>query len=219
VAACGPCGPTLGCDQAPRISITGQILDESSGFGKRSRIELQRESGLQFQPVTVQTGDNGAFDISAEDVGPGSAIVRLVVTPEGQRPYIMRNIAVTTLTRKGDAVVMPPWSRPTLPYVIYIARASNNASIEGATVQFQRTSGPELIVNGAAVSTISDVTGPVGGTFLFRDAFVDSTGVVSGTLSVSVNGLATPYTQAISFNVIPQFRLRHGEQTIQIPGL
>jgi O-antigen/teichoic acid export membrane protein len=219
LSACGPCGPTLGCDQDPRISITGQILDESSGFGIRSRVEMQPESGLQFPATAAETGGSGVFDIRSGTVGPGSAIVRLVVTPEGQRPFIVRGLPVSALARRGDAVVMPPWSRPTLPYALYFDRASNNTSIEGATIRFQQTSGPALLVDGVSVSAITDVTGPVGVTFLFRTVTLDSTGVVGGVLSVQAPGLSTPYTQTITFNAVPQFRLRHAEQRFRVPGL
>lgn len=217
-AGCEPCSPTFGCGTPPRISVTGQILDES-GLGIRSRVELRRESGIEFQPVSVETGSNGVFDIITAETAGGTAVARLIVTPQGQRPFVVSGVSLPTFTMRGDGKVLPPWSRPTLPYAIHFARASNNSSIEGATIRFQRTSGPELMIGGSQVAEVTDVTGPAGYSFLFREVTVDSTGTVAGILSVQAPGLATPYTQTIAFNVVPQFRLRHGEQTIHIPGL
>src|SRR5688572_20742518 len=109
VTACDPCAGTFSCEQAPRIAIVGQLLDDITGLPvPGARVEMQLDSGVAFlRPVvTATTGSDGGFTLEALTENIGSAIVTVSINSPGKTPYNIFGVRAQATVVSGDALVL-----------------------------------------------------------------------------------------------------------------
>ena len=212
ITACDPCGTTLSCEQAPRVAVVGQILEEQSGAPVAgASIEMRRVSGVDFlQPVrATTTRDNGTFEIEMETVSLGDAVVSIRVASPGAAPYDVLAVPTRATVLTGEATILKPWSsgRPRLTYVIELFRdGTADDRLANAEVEFRRTGGVHMFIGGAEVASTIATANEVGWVFPFRDVTTDAAGDLVGDFTVRYPPQGAPVViRGLSFPALPLF--------------
>ena len=147
--ACDPCSGVVACSGDPRVSLTGRILDESSGRGVSGVvIDVVRVGGTELErdSVRVRTDDEGLFGVDLGATSTGEVLVDIAVA-HASGAYRVRNLSLTPTTRRGEGKVLRPWStQPRLPDLgVTFRRGFPSYALSGVQVEFRRTGGTELI--------------------------------------------------------------------------
>lgn len=161
VAGCDPCAGVASCDQAPRLGVSGQIVDRGnptdadrealSGAGipplrpaRGVRVEVTGVGGGELDaPSAASTTDaSGWWQVSLPARAEGPVVVDVSVRPPGGTPYQVRGLELRASRARGDGTVLGRWTRePFLTQVGEIYDAATGAPVEGALVTAVRRGG------------------------------------------------------------------------------
>lgn len=218
VIACDPCSTTAGCTQEPRVTLVGQLVDDSSGRPVGgAKLEMSYVSGVALTPagVTTRSAADGSFELSASASAVGQSVVSITIAQPGRIPYVVPSFAIKSSRIGGSATVLAPWvgSRPSMPVAIIVEDRDGKPIPGAVTMEFRRTSGPRLYSGMTPVSVVSGATDG-GYIFLFGSTFTDTVGNVVGSLFVRYAGGDT--TVPATFSSTQLFHLRHS--IIVVPG-
>jgi O-antigen/teichoic acid export membrane protein len=225
VNGCDPCGTTIGCRQPPRVTVMGRVLNGLDGAPVPAIVEMEHQTGVALEGGnglrTTQTGTDGTFSFDVGAAAMGEVVVQVVVRPDGARPFVVPGIVVRTLDTKGDAVVLPPWSRPTLPYGFQVVRGSNLLPIDSAEVRFEQTLGTSMFVGETRVAILEGNTGDNGQGLVFplNEVRVDTAGTVTGWLRVNIPSLNYSYSELILLEAKADYQRHHFTFRLDLPGL
>jgi hypothetical protein len=190
IAACDPCGGTLSCGQAPRVAVTGLVLDEGTGTPVAgARIQLWREAGVQLVAEAGETSTtaNGTFVVELPAAAVGQSVVRLVVASPGADAYEIRGLAVRATTVAGEATILKPLrsAHPLIPSIVVLFwNGTDDEPVDSAEVEFRRTGGARLFSQGIEVQRATGTTNEVGWLLLFDGLTTDAADQVVGDLVV-----------------------------------
>ena len=190
VSACDPCSLVPSCGQAPRISVVGQIVDDTTGVPVRNaRVVMVVDSGVTalVPSAAAVTGGNGTFELELPMASLGHAYVTFSISSPGKPTYRIPGIHTSATVLTGDALVLRPWvsAFPALQYVIELYRdGTNDERVADARVDFRRTDGARMFANGVEIQSVTGVTNDVGWIFPFRGVTTDEASVVVGDLVV-----------------------------------
>jgi hypothetical protein len=211
IGACDPCAGTLSCEQAPRVAIVGQILDQSTGAPVAgARIEMRPSSGPPFlsSVAGTTTGSQGTFEVELLTGSIGDAVVTIRVASPGKPPYDVLQVPTRATISTGEATVLRPWvsANPTLPYVVelYLAGTSDDR-VANSQVVFRRTSGVRLFRDGVELTTTSAMTNDAGWVFPFFGLTSDNAGDVVGDLVVYFSATDSAVVPGLVFPAVPIF--------------
>jgi hypothetical protein len=222
LAACNPCGATLGCDVAATAGVVGQIVDEAGGRPVAGvRVTAQADSGVAMagQSRAATTGADGGFELELPATGEGIAHLTLQVSRDGKQPYTVPLIVHAT-TNAGDASVQLPWidSRPRFYFVVVIFRENFDNVVGNAIVEFDRASGPLLYSADGVTNHVAGTTGENGWVFLMEDVWTDRVGTVVGTITIRLPAPGgTVVVPNASFTASQHYNPAAGFVTIPVP--
>jgi hypothetical protein len=181
-AACDPCTGVASCRQAPRLGVSGQIVDRGmpvpdwalSGAGPSAapasgvRVEVIPTDGVDVdEPSASATSDGtGWWEVSMRAAEEGPVLADVVVTPPDGVAYRVRGVLLNASRKRGDGNVLGRWTRE--PYITTLGEvfdAASGARVAGARVTAVRRGGIEIAptVNSRVPMVTVD-----GGRFLFE---------------------------------------------------
>jgi hypothetical protein len=209
--ACDPCFGVALCNVAPRATVSGQLLNDTTGAPEvGATLDLIRVGGVGMTPDSVRatTDADGLFLLDADAAEIGDVVLDIVVRPRSGPGYRAHGITVRTTTRGGEAFVLPPWSTvPHLPdFAEIFRRGGAQETIGNVAIEFRRTGGVALRdLPGDVYSNTTTATGFVP---LFGDQIqpVDA-GDVIGTFTVFLPPPAGPsIEEGFRIRATPEFR-------------
>ena len=214
LSACDPCGTTIGCESALHVTVTGRIVDESTGAAiAGAQLTMQRDGGgVGLEPLVSSTRSDGAgaFELTARAVSAGEAMVRVSVQAPGLAAYVVPGMRVQTKTRDGEGTVLWPWTaqRPHFPFVLIVRRDPfTEIGVDSAHVEFRRTAGPQLVFRDAPIDTLRGYTDSMGWLYLFRDIRADRAGTVTGDLLIWTSATGdTLVLPQVTWEAVPRFK-------------
>ena len=190
VTACNPCAGSADCTTAPRVDVTGTIVDATTGNNSSNvRVTVTLANGTS---KAVTTNSEGRWRIEIENAPSDVSKTSVTVAVAGSSGYTVPNVALTTRTLAGDAQDVGRWtSKATARF--QVALAYRGKPLVGATVTFTPTAGVSAQALNAA--------GTSNGSGIFElDLEGPQLGVVVGTLHIvhpdvrrsDLNGFAIP---------------------------
>lgn len=202
---CDPCFGIALCNVAPRVAVSGQILNDTSGRGEAgATVDFIRRGGvgMTVDSFRAVTDEDGLFLLEGEAGEVGEVLAELVVRPPSGPGYRVHDMSVRTTTRGGEALALSPWSTvPHLPdYAEIYRRGGGQETLGNVQVEFRRTGGVALRnLPGGVYTRTTNATGLVP---LFADQVIPvDAGDVIGELTVF---LPTPPGPSVQ----PNFRIR-----------
>lgn len=193
---CGPCSEVVACTVAPRISITGQVVDTDTGVGvDGTRVSLVLPGGGPNDSVTTVADRDGAFDVAI--AAPPGASADVIVAPPGAAPYRIRGLPCPASTARGSACSLGTiTTRPGFAFFAALVYRPEFARAAGSLpVTFIRTSGSHFSGPHITGDQYVVTTGPDGRFPVFGDgATADGLDPVVGDLVVD---LPAPFTQTV----------------------
>ncbi len=182
VAGCDPCAGVASCEQAPRLGVSGQIVDRGDpteaarlaggpGAGATPsggvRVEVVRTDGVELDAAraAATTDGSGWWQVSIPAREEGGVTVDVLVTPPGGLAYRVRGLNLRTSRKRGDGTVLGRWTRePYLTMLGEVFTAPAMSRVEGARVTAVRRGGIEVA---PTPNTQSPMVTVGGGRFLF----------------------------------------------------
>jgi hypothetical protein len=132
----------------PYLGVSGVVFYRSDGRpAQRIPVEFRRTGGITTDPQIYQdtTDESGRFEIKPRVGAAGTVVGDLVVhpLPPGQ-PYQISGLKLTTfLTQRPDTVIRVGLGSY-LPYYLILVWQDTGEGVDGAQVEFRRTSGPPI---------------------------------------------------------------------------
>ena len=233
VAGCDPCFGVSSCSATPRVAIEGTVVEHFTGQPSPGvRIDVIRSGGVALarDSSSTLTGADGHWQMKLDASEAGDVVLDINVHLAGVADYRVRGLHVSATDRNGEGLVLPTWV--VNPYFAFAAelfyRATQDTRVEGATVEFHRTSGIDFALGNGA-SFFTGTTDAAGRLLLFGVfAHSASLGDVIGDLVVhlpppfapdTVHGLHLGATQLLHAET-PISRLGVGPslQSLRRPG-
>ncbi len=187
-AACDPCFGIALCNVAPRVVVSGRLLNDTTGRPEGgATIDMVRDSGVSTSRDSIRavTDADGLFLLDVEASEVGEITTHFVVRPRSGPGYRAFGVRVTTTTRGGEAYALPPWSTiPHLPdYGEVFRRGGANETLPLVDVEFRRTGGVAFKNNPSGM--FSSRTGATGLVPLMGDAVLPAdAGDMVGDLTI-----------------------------------
>ena len=204
-SACDPCFGIALCNVAPRVAVSGQILNDTSGRGEAgATIDFVRRGGvgMAVDSFRTMTDADGLFLLEGEAAEVGEVMAELAVRPRSGPGYRVHDMSIRTTTRGGEALALSPWSTvPHLPdFAEIYRRGGGEETLGNVRVEFRRTGGVALRnLSGGVFTRTTNATGLMP---LFADQVIPvDAGDVIGELTVF---LPTPPGPSVQ----PNFRIR-----------
>ena len=161
LAACDPCAAVVACTQAPRLGVSGQIVDRGSPTdadrdpisganipqakpAANVRVEVIPTAGVSIDRAraVATTDGNGWWQVSMPAEAEGGVTVDVVVTPPSGTGYTVHGLNLRTDRTRGSGNVLGRWTRDLfLTMVGEVHDAEVGASVEGARVTAVRRGG------------------------------------------------------------------------------
>ena len=186
VAGCDPCAGTLNCSTAPRVAVTGSVVNHATGApvaGAHVALHVTGADG-SVSDASTTTDAQGLWDASVAADEEGAAVAQITITSPQLPPYTVASVPVRASRRNGDATAVGVWTD--IPFVRHLATVFHESSpLAGAQVHYTVTSGPAL------VSAQTD--GATNGAGIFELDFAAQTfGRLVGDLTVTHPALSRP---------------------------
>jgi hypothetical protein len=217
LGACDPCAGVVHCSRGNYLAVDGQIVEPANGAGIDGvRIDVVRVGGLPLatDSLTTVTSGGGHWRVELSPSGAGAVSVAIAVAVPGYPPYRVPGVVLETREHAGDATVLDPWIP--VPYFSFVGEFFLNGTtdqrVEGAVVEFRRTSGVALRGDGI-VDGVYRTTTDAGGRFAIFPT--DKNVVLPATVAGDVVGdffvqLPAPYgtstIRGVTFTATPVFR-------------
>lgn len=164
IVACDPCAGVASCDQAPRVGVSGQIVDRGTPTDADRdplsganipplrpapgvRVEVVRVGGVEVSQASAATTTNadGWWQVALPAREEGDVTVDVAVTPPGGIPYRVAGVPVRASRTRGDGSVLGRWTRePFLTVVGELFDAATGAPVDDARVTAVRRGGVEV---------------------------------------------------------------------------
>ena len=168
LSACDPCFGVSSCGSDPRLAIEGTLVGHVSGRPVSDvLVDVIRTGGVELasDSVSTSTGTDGHWKVVIAAHAAGEVIVDINVRAKEFSTYRVRGLHVAVTDRRGQGTLLPAWVvDPHFPYAAELHyRAPQDVRVEGATVEFHRTSGPGFYVagGGESFSGQTDVAGRI----------------------------------------------------------
>ncbi len=170
VAGCDPCAGTLNCSTAPRVTVTGTVVNHATGApvaGARVALHVANAGGSTSDASTT-TDAQGVWDASVGANEEGPAVAQITITSPQLPPYTVINVPVRASTRTGEVTAVGRWTD--IPFVRHLATVVHESSpLVNAQVHFAMSSGPKLVsaqtdcaTNGAGIFELDFTAQTVG---------------------------------------------------------
>jgi hypothetical protein len=168
LGACDPCFGVSSCGSDPRLAIEGTLVGHITGRPVSGVVvDVIRTGGVELSSdsVSTVTGADGYWRVGVPAHATGEVIVDINVRAKDFATYRVRGMHVLVTDRRGQGTILPAWVvDPHFPYAAELHyRGPQDVRVEGATVEFHRTSGPGFYVAGGgdAFSGQTDVAGRI----------------------------------------------------------
>jgi hypothetical protein len=184
VAGCDPCAG-VSCSTTPHVTLTGTIVNHATGAGvSGAKIGLRAtDPGGYSAETSVTTDASGVWQATVDLQTSGSANATVTVSAPNAPAYTA-TMSAETSTKRGDAIAVGLWTE--LPYIRELLSVLvSSLPLVGASVHFQRTSGPVVLAAQADAETDG------GGAFELRFA-TETLGTLVGVLTITHPSLPTP---------------------------
>ena len=145
LAACDPCAGVVSCGEAPRVGVSGQIVDRGDpsdlGGGLLSgatipqarpvagvRVEVIPTGGVidGVAPVTATTDRVGWWQVSIPAHAAGLGGADVVVTAPGSSGYRVRDLTLRASSTRGDGNVLGRWT-----HLLYMTKLGEVINVPG----------------------------------------------------------------------------------------
>lgn len=162
VTACDPCTGVSACRTAPRVELTGQVVEYYSARGIPAvQLSMKLADGTT---ATALTDDEGRFRLSAPSltaaVGDSATVEVSMSGPAPFADFTASALRVRTVMRTGDAVEVGRWMRnPGRRIVLRLLSRLTGGPLSRVPVTFVRTGGAKLI--GDSIRSLTDDGGTV----------------------------------------------------------
>lgn len=181
-AGCDPCAGVVACVEAPRLAVSGEILDRGdpttpanlSGAGIPQatpvagvRIEVIATGGVAVDggSAAVTTDGSGRWSVTLPARDTGAVTADVVVTPPGKAGYRVSGVQLRVSRTRGAGNVLGRWTHQLyMTKLGEIITSPTGARPAGARVTATRRGGIEIAPTRNTVSPM--VTGD-GGRFLY----------------------------------------------------
>lgn len=203
-AGCDPCSGVVSCEEAPSLSVSGQmVVRETAATVPGVELVFRRVSGvgLAREPVRVVTDSEGRYAFEVEALEEGEVVLDVQVTPPAPwEGYRVTGLRLATSTLRGDGRDLGRWIVDPIVLVSFELHWRYDGSfLVGVPVQFRRTGGETMDPD-----TISGRT-DVGGRFFIR-AETSGPGSVLGELVVFDPRLPEPYVGDVGLPTFHEYR-------------
>lgn len=170
-AACDPCSGVISCTDAPRVGVSGQIVDGSVRDAQRAppgvggvRVEVTRVSGVETDrpSASARSDGTGWWSVSLPAREVGEVLVDIAVTPPPPGlPYRLAGVPVRASRSRGDGSVLGRWvARPHITLVGAIIDRASGAPVAGANVTVVRRGG--ILVDSTGTTRNPSLTTEIG---------------------------------------------------------
>jgi hypothetical protein len=168
-SACDPCAGIASCARGDYLAASGQMVDAGTGHGVDGvRLDFIRRGGVEVSAdsLTTVSASGGFWDVEFAPSSAGELLVDVRVSPPGEEPYLIRNLALQTRLHGGDANLNQRWV--TRLYFNYMGELYYDGTVDtrvaNAPVTFRQTGGVALYGPGIRDSvhvTATDFAGRV----------------------------------------------------------
>jgi hypothetical protein len=190
LTACDPCAGTIDCSSTPHVTLTGTIVDHTTGAGiSGARIDLRvTDAGGFVADASSATNAQGLWQVTTNVRTAGAATAQITVASPNSLPYAVPNLPVRASTGSGDATVVGLWAD--IPFVRHLATVLHSSvPLVDAQVHFAPTSGPGLLT--------SQTNGTTNSAGIFELDFVGKdVGQLVGVLTITHPSLSRPFVIA-----------------------
>ncbi|MDB4877439.1 MAG: hypothetical protein JWM41_3885 [Gemmatimonadetes bacterium] len=207
LAACDPCAGVAACTTAPRVAAQGRIVDVVDGHAiPGTRIYLVRSdsgssSNTPADSATTVTDAEGNFQV---ELGSGPGKFDIIVAPPALPSYRVRDLALTSSTRRGEGNVLGVWvNMPVFSIAGELFYRATNELVRSGTVTFKRTGGVAISGGDVHVSSIDGA----GRADLLQNVFASGADDVIGELTVNLPG-AFGTSVLTNFHLTPSYVFR-----------
>ena len=128
VAGCDPCAGTLNCSTAPRVAVTGSVVNHATGApvaGARVALHVTSAGG-SVSDASTTTDAQGLWDASVAANEEGAAVAQITITSPQLPPYTVASVPVRASRRSGDATAVGVWTD--IPFVRHLATVFHESS-------------------------------------------------------------------------------------------
>lgn len=186
VTGCEPCAGTLNCSTAPRVTMTGSVVNHTTGApiaGASVTVRVNLADG-SVGDASATTDARGLWQasVAAPDESPASA--QITIESPQLPPYTVAGIPLHASRRNGDVTLLGAWTD--IPFVRHLATVLHqSAPLPNAQVHFAVKSGPTLVSGQTDCET--------NGAGIFElDFSAHNLGQIVGDLTVTHAALARP---------------------------
>lgn len=208
IAACDPCAGVASCARGDYLAAAGQVVEAGTGDGVDGvRLDFIRSGGVEVSAdsLSTVTRDGGFWDVEFSPSSAGELLVDVRVSPPGELPYVVHNIALQTRLHGGDANLNERWV--TRLYFNYMGElyydGTEDTRVAGVPVTFRQTGGVQIYGPGITDSVHVTATDFAGRVNLFpsertNGVFAREESALIGNLTVTLPGGATRSLNGLS---------------------
>ena len=191
--ACDPCSGTAQCVNGTYLAADGQIVDAGSGRGVDGvRIDVTRRGGILVDrdSVSTVTANDGHWRVQFDPASGGNLDVDVNVTAPTGASYRVRDLRLRTTERGGEGNLLDRWvANPFFANAAELfVRGTTDDRVVGASIEFRRTGGIDLLGPGVVNGVVHSSTDFAGRVNLFSPGedgvFTSAVGDVVGDLTV-----------------------------------